>query len=316
MPDFSSNAILLKKIEFGDHDYIISFFTKSKGKISIMAKNAKKSIKRFSGAFDIFCEYYIQCSYPKKKKDGMIILAKSDFEKGFANIREDIFKTAYASFWIELLYFYLEEKKAQSEIYDLLLFSLKELNQDVISKEVLNLLFQIKFMSISGFSPNFEICDRCKTSLDNLGQNNLEQNNLEQNNLEQNNLEQNHLEQNHLGQNNLGQNHLEQKNLEQKKIKFDFKEGIIICNNCFGKSLNFKNSNPKRVHYDMTISKGTLKQLFWINNCDLKKIDRIKFSPSAIKEGSSLLEAFIPFHIGRDFKSLKFLKQIRQKDKD
>ena len=271
MPDFTSNAIVLKKIEFGDHDYIISFFTQSRGKISVIAKNAKKSIKRFSGSFDLFCENYIQCSFPKKKKDGMIILAKSDLEKGFANIRCDIFKTTYASFWIELLYFYLEEKKVQAEIYDLLLFSLKELNRDIISKEVLNLLFQIKFMSISGFSPNLESCDKCKRSID---------------------------------------------KFEQQNVKFDFKEGKIICNNCLGKNFQSENStfkklNSKRLHYDMTISKGTLKQLYWINNSELQKVERIKISPGSIKEGSVLLEAFIPFHIGRDFKSLSFLKKIR-----
>ena len=68
MSDFSTNAIVLRKTEFGDHDLIISFFTKSNGKISVIAKNAKKSIKRFPGSFDIFCENYIQCSFPKKKK--------------------------------------------------------------------------------------------------------------------------------------------------------------------------------------------------------------------------------------------------------
>jgi DNA repair protein RecO (recombination protein O) len=256
MPDFSTNAILLKKIEFGDHDFIISFFTKSNGKISVIAKNAKKSIKRFSGSFDLFCENHIQCSFPKKKKDGMIILAKSDLENGFVNIRYDVFKTAYASFWIELLYFYLEENKSQSDIYDLLLFSLEALNGNIISKEVLNLIFQIKFMSMAGFSPNLENCDKCQTFID---------------------------------------------DFDQNSIRFDFKEGQIICKNCLQKSSK----------YGMSISRGTLKQLFWINNSDIKKADRIKFSPYAVNEGGMLLEAFIPFHIGRDFKSLEFLKKLR-----
>ncbi|MCP4672521.1 MAG: DNA repair protein RecO [Desulfobacula sp.] len=260
MPDFTTNAILLKKIEFGDHDFIISFLTKSNGKISVIAKNAKKSIKRFSGPFDIFCENYIQCSFPKKKKDGMLILAKSDIEKGFAQIRYDIFKTAYASFWIELLNFYLEENKPQADLYDLLLFALEALNNDTISKEVLNLLFQIKFMHIAGFSPNIENCDKCQTLID---------------------------------------------DFEQKNIRFDFKEGEIICKNCLNKGSE----------HGMTISKGTLKQLFWIKKSDIQKADRIKFSSFAIKEGGILLEAFIPFHMGRDFKSLKFLRKIRNKIK-
>ena len=68
MLDFTTEAILLRKIEYGDHDFIISFLTESKGKISVIAKNAKKSIKRFSGAFDLFSVNHVQCTYPKKKK--------------------------------------------------------------------------------------------------------------------------------------------------------------------------------------------------------------------------------------------------------
>ncbi len=207
-----------------------------------------------------FVRIIFNAAFLKKKKDGMIILAKSDIEKGFVNIRQDVFKTAYASFWIELLNFYLEENKSQVDLYDLLLFSLEALNSDTISKEVLNLLFQIKFMGIAGFSPNIENCDKCQTFID---------------------------------------------DFEQKNIRFDFKEGEIICKNCLSKSTK----------HGMIISKGTLKQLFWIKNSDIKKAGRIKFSSYAIKEGGILLEAFIPFHIGRDFKSLKFLRKIRNKTK-
>jgi len=258
MPDFITDAILLRKIEYGDHDFIISFLTKSKGKISVIAKNAKKSVKRFSGALDLFFVNQIHCTFPKKKKDGLIILSQADLENGFANIRYDVFKTAYASFWVELIHFWLEEDKVQSDLYDLLLFSLDALNKGTIEKEVLSLFFQIRFMSISGFSPNIENCDICNTTID---------------------------------------------SIEQNNIRFDFKEGRIICQNCV-------KTRPK---YGMTISKGTLKQLVWINNSDISRADRIRFSGFAIKEGTRLLEAFIPFHMGRDFKSLLFLKRIRPK---
>ena len=257
MPGFTTDAILLRKIEYGDHDFIISFLTESKGKISVIAKNAKKSIKRFSGALDLFSVNHIHCTFPKKKKDGLIILSQADLENGFVNIRYDVFKTAYASFWVELIHFWLEEDKVQSGLYDLLLFSLDALNAGILSKEVLSLLFQIRFMSLSGFSPNIENCDICKTPVD---------------------------------------------LIEQKSIRFDFKEGRIICQNCV----------KRRSKYGMTVSKGTLKQLVWINNSDISRADRMKFSNFAIKEGEMLLEAFIPFYMGRDFKSLQFLKRLRQ----
>lgn len=257
MQGFVTDAILLRKIEYGDHDFIISFLTESNGKISVIAKNAKKSIKRFSGALDLFSVNHIQCTFPKKKKDGLTILSQADLKNGFANIRYDVFKTTYASYWAELMYFWLEENKHQPDLYDLLLFAFDALNTGVLSKEVVNLLFQSRFMSISGFFPSIENCDKCKTPVD---------------------------------------------LIEQINIRFDFQEGRIICQNCI----------KKISKYGMTISKGTLKQLFWINNNDINRSDRIKFSSIVIKEGEMLLEAFISFYIGRDFKSLQFLNQLRR----
>jgi len=257
MPGFVTDAILLRKIEYGDHDFIISFLTESKGKISVIAKNAKKSIKRFSGALDLFSVNHIQCTFPQKKKDGLIILSQTDLENGFANIRYDVFHTAYASYWAELMHFWLEENKQQSGLYHLLLFSLDALNKAVLSKEVISLFFQIRFMRISGFFPNIENCDTCKTPVD---------------------------------------------LMDQKKVWFDFAEGRILCQNCI----------KKRSNYGLMVSKGTLKQLFWINTSDISRADRIKLSGLAIKEGEMLLEAFIPFYMGRDFKSLQFLHRLRQ----
>ena len=257
MPGFSTDAILLRKIEYGDHDFIISFLTESRGKISVIAKNAKKSIRRVSGALDLFSVNHIQCTFPKKNKEALIILSQADLEKGFANIRYDVLKTAYASYWVELIHFWLEEDKIQKELYDLLLFSLESIHEGIMEKEVISLLFQIRFMSLSGFSPNIESCDYCKTPLD---------------------------------------------QIQHKKVIFSFKEGLIFCQNCI----------KKQSKHGMTVSKGTLKQLFWIKNTEMSRADRIKFSSFAVREGQKLLESFIPFHIGREFKSLQFLRRLRQ----
>jgi len=257
MSDFCTDAILLRKIEYGDHDYIITFLTRSRGKICVIAKNAKKSVKRFSGALDLFSVNHIQCTFPKKNKDSLIILAQTDLENGFVNIRYNVFKTTYACYWVELIYLWLEEGKKQTQLYDLLFFVLDMLNQSDIKMEVLSLLFQIRFMRISGFSPNIEFCDNCNTPVD---------------------------------------------DIQQKRVQFDFKEGKIVCDNCL----------ENRSAHGMKVSKGTLKQLVWINAVDIQRADRMKSSLFAIQEGEILLESFIPFHVGREFKSLKFLRQLRK----
>ncbi|MCG8567320.1 MAG: DNA repair protein RecO [Desulfobacterales bacterium] len=248
---------MLRKIEFGDHDYIITFMTQSHGKIAAIAKNAKKSVQRFSGALDLFSLNHIQCSRSKRKQDSLMLLNQSELEQGFANIRYDVHRTAYASYWVEMTYLWVEEGEPQLELYNLLKFSLEMLHGSDIKKEVLSILFQIRFMGISGFSPNLDCCDACRNPLD---------------------------------------------GIPSKKVWFDFREGKILCPGC----------SQKGSGYGTRVSKGTLKQIFWLNGTPMDKADRIRLPEFALKEAENLLESFIPFHIGREFRSLKFLRRLRQ----
>ena len=244
-------------MEYGDHDLIINFLTRDRGKLPVIAKNAKQSVKRFSGALDLFSAHHIQCAFPKKNKDGLTILTSSQLTNGFANIRYDVLKTAYACYWIEMLCHWLEDGKPQEELFNLLNHALGLLHDSSMQSRVISLLFQIRFMSLSGFAPSLEGCDSCGKGIDSLSSN---------------------------------------------ELRFDFREGRIICPAC----------KHKGSRYGMQVSKGTLKQLSWINTVDMARADRIKFPPFAIREGEVLLESFIPFHIGREFKSLAFLRRIRK----
>lgn len=268
MGDFSTDAILLRKIEYGDHDLIITFLTRDKGKISVMAKNAKKSVRRFSGAMDLFSVNHIQCAFPRKNRDAMINLCQTVLENGFSHIRYDVVNTAYASYWTEIVTQWLEEGKAQPDIFELLFTALGMVDDGFIRTEVISLLFQIRFMRLSGFSPGLDHCDACRTNLE---------------------------------------------DVHSARLWFDFKAGRVVCPECTG-SERFARESAGPFGGSARgcwVSKGTLKQLSWINTVEMSRADRIRFSPVAIREGETLLESFIPFHIGRNFNSLKFLHKMR-----
>ncbi len=254
MEPFSTDAILIRRIEYGDHDLIITYFTRSMGRLSVMAKNARLSVKRFAGALDPFTVMNIQCTWPKRK-NRMPILNSVDIETAFARIRTNAVHTGYASYWLEMVNAWMEEGRQEPELYDLLFYVLKQLNDGIMDVKVLSLLFQIRFMGISGFTPNLSCCGRCETPID---------------------------------------------KISQGRITFDFAEGRLVCNRC----------GTGSIHHGITVSKGTLKQLFWINTTDMGRAERLKVSPEAIQEGAGLLEAFIPFHIGRDMKSLTVLRRL------
>jgi DNA repair protein RecO (recombination protein O) len=158
MPSFSSPAILIRRIDYGDADLILTFLTLEYGKMASIAKNAKRSVKRFSGVLELFYLLDIVCT---KSKGKLHILKEASVKHPFINIRSDIEKTAYASYWAQLVYEWMEEGQKEPKIFELLQNVLDFLDREVHSPEVLSIVFQTKFLAVSGIYPSFDQCKKC-----------------------------------------------------------------------------------------------------------------------------------------------------------
>ncbi|MFH2218089.1 MAG: DNA repair protein RecO [Pseudomonadota bacterium] len=253
MSSFSTPAIMLRRIDFGDYDLIITFLTLRSGKIPVIVKSAKKSTKRFSGLLELFSVLEIVCSSGRGK--GLPVLQEAVLKHPFSGIRSSIQKTAYASYWAELINESMEEGEEQPAFYHLFHHVLKALDTDDIPEAAISILFQMRFMSISGLSPNLTGCGVCR---------------------------------------------VEMEEMERDSVFFDLGKGCLICQRC-------ASGSAKKI----SLSKGTIKHLRWVEGGPLEKAERIRFSSESLREGLELLEAFVPFHLGKEPKSLKFLKQIR-----
>ncbi|RPH49706.1 MAG: DNA repair protein RecO [Desulfobacteraceae bacterium] len=255
MPNFISPAIVLRRIDYGDYDLILTFFTLKIGKISAIAKSAKKSTKRFGGILELFSVLEVVCS--SRMDRDLMILQEADLINSFSGIRADLNKTAYASYFAEMVNEWTELGAKQEELYFLLCHVLKQIDTGCISDEISGILFLIRFASIAGIRPNLLKCSICSLEID---------------------------------------------KIKEERIIFDFSRSGIICPKCAG------GKSAGR----LSLSKGTIKQLLWVENGGLIKAGKMKFTPLAIKEGLDLLEAFTAYHLGKEMQSLKFLKQIRK----
>ena len=253
MSQVTTPAIILRRIEYGDFDLIITFFSRDNGKISLMAKSAKKSKKRFAGILEPFS--VLQIVYGRGRGKGLPILNEASLVQPFSHIRQDITRTAYASYMAELIYEWTEENHRQPPLFQLLQYSLEKLDQKEMPADALSVLFQMRFMALAGFEPNLRACVSCKKPVD---------------------------------------------NIDQRTLAVDLKQGGLICSQC-------KSPASK----SMTLSKGTLKQLLWLTHADLEKATRVKMTSPAIREALPFLEAFVPFHLGKEPRSLKFIQQLR-----
>ncbi len=53
MPTHKTEAILLRAVDIGEMDRIVHLLTPDHGRVTAMAKSARKSVKRFPGTLDL-----------------------------------------------------------------------------------------------------------------------------------------------------------------------------------------------------------------------------------------------------------------------
>lgn len=254
MSVFSTPAILLRRLDYGDFDLILTLLSLRRGKISLIAKSAKKSRKRFAGILELFSLIDVVASTGRGRS--LAVLQEAALKSPFSTIRSDIKKTAYASYWCELLHNWLEEDQEQVQLYHLLKYVLGQLDSGTSTAAELSVLFQMRLLYLSGHRPNLRQCARCRKHLD---------------------------------------------TIEAHQVVFDISKGAIRCPGC-------ASGSGGRIR----LSKGTIKQLIWFENGDLKKASRVRFGTQALNESLELLEAFVPYILGMQPRSLKFLRQIRK----
>lgn len=164
MTQYATSAILIRRRDYGDYDLVVTFFTQAHGKVSMIAKSAKKSVRRFAGVLELFSELYI--SGATGRRSGLPVLQEAALRQPFAQIRVFPTRIAYASYWAELIDVWMEEQVLQTELYHLLRHALGELDRGVASEAALSILFQMRFLRLSGHRPNLERCAVCRKEVD------------------------------------------------------------------------------------------------------------------------------------------------------
>ena len=171
MPVFSSPAVLLRRLDYGDFDLILTLLSLQRGKISLIAKYAKKSTKRFAGMLELFSLMEVVASTGKGR--GLPVLQEATLISPFSTIRNDISKTAYASYWCELINNWVEENQKQGPLFFLLKDVLTQLDSGDSAAAQISILFQMKFLHLTGHGPNLRQCGRCRKNLEIMESNHL-----------------------------------------------------------------------------------------------------------------------------------------------
>jgi DNA repair protein RecO (recombination protein O) len=157
-----TEAILLRSLDYGESDRIVTFYTRNYGKLRGIAKGARRSRKRFANALELFC-----CSeivFSRKGRDNLALVEESRVHNHFGGLRQDLEKTLMASHFIELTdQFTLEDKRSEA-LFTLLYDFLNHLDGGEAAEALLR-FFEIRLLKCVGYQPVLDRCVACQAPL-------------------------------------------------------------------------------------------------------------------------------------------------------
>lgn len=162
---YSSKGIVISIENFGEADRYIQFFTKDWGMISVLAKSARKSKRRYVGGLDLFCHNEIFLRGDPKDKP---YLTELSVLNSFPKLREELDKVLVAgkiSQWIKKL---ANTPTPMPAIYSLIgqTLALIEKEQNLEKLDLLNTVFKLKLLSLLGLKPRVDVCAKCESDED------------------------------------------------------------------------------------------------------------------------------------------------------
>lgn len=157
---YRTNAIVLRTRNLGEADRVLILLSEDFGKFEAVTKGARRGRSRFVGNTLPF-NYLKALFFTGKSMD---TLSQAELIHPFSQLREDLYKLAYATYWVELIDGFVPEREEVRELFRFLLAAFVVLERTV-EPQLLNLAFEIRILNYLGYRPELDHCAGCGEQL-------------------------------------------------------------------------------------------------------------------------------------------------------
>ena len=165
MPEFRSfrlEAVVLRHADWGEADRLLTLYTRERGKVRAIAKGARKIKSRKAGHLEPFTRVTLQLA---RGRD-LLIVTDADTIDAYQPLREDLIKTGYASYLVELLdRFTYEEESENYNIFRLLTESLSRVANEPDPWLAIR-YYEVHLLDHLGFRPQLFECANCREEIE------------------------------------------------------------------------------------------------------------------------------------------------------
>ena len=158
---YKTEAIVLKRINLGEADSIITLYTPNLGKIRAVAKGARRLKSKLGGHLDLLTRSALLLAYGQN----LHIITQSQTIESFIPLRSDLNRIGCAFYMAELVDQFTAEQVENYPIYKLLNDDLLWLCEARNSELVLR-HFELKLLDYLGYQPELYQCLGCRSPLE------------------------------------------------------------------------------------------------------------------------------------------------------
>jgi DNA repair protein RecO (recombination protein O) len=158
----SSEAVILRHLDYGEADRIVTFFTAEHGRLKGFARGARKSRRRFGPALEPFARVRLYWSEPRAGE--LVTLKEAELLDLRAGLRADLAAIALAGYGCELVEALLGEATDHPRAYLLLGAFLDCLAEAPVAPES-RILFELRVLALAGYTPHLLHCAECGSAL-------------------------------------------------------------------------------------------------------------------------------------------------------
>ena len=158
MSSEKSLAIVIRVVEFSESSCVVTLFTRDFGKISALAKGARRPKSPFEAALDLLA--VCRVVFLRKSSDALDLLTEAKLERRFRSATRDLSRL-YAGYYVaELLRDLTENGDPHPDLFQAADDTLARLDSDGdVAAEVLR--FELTALRVLGHLPSLDDCVGC-----------------------------------------------------------------------------------------------------------------------------------------------------------
>jgi len=147
-------ALILRRSEYGEADYLVTLFTPQEGKIRALAKGARKPLSRYVGQLELYSQAHLVINRGRE----LHIISQATAEQVFPLLQNNLERSISASVMVELLDQFSPDEEPNRAAYQLLLEAWGWLSEGETPPDLCLRYYEYRLLRVMGYEPSLFEC--------------------------------------------------------------------------------------------------------------------------------------------------------------